>query len=508
VKIRVAGFSLVLLAAPAWASEPGNSWKGEITSDTATQFYDVLGPTGTPMLIRARLTSTLAVSVYDLLPRPETAGQELLPDLTFRARLRYDADYGAAPEEATPGQYDRFVPGFSRGPVDLMYAYVEGRRFVHGLVGFKVGRQYVTDALGWWSFDGGMVRVTTPAYFALEAYGGLEVRGGLPFSGSLGRWEADGVWRGDRSGMDPTQYPSFQQDDVAPAIGVAIETAGVSWLHGRLTYRRVYNTNDSIVTQFANGDLAPVVYSGTRISQERLGYGLEASAPKIGGLSGGVVYDFYANLASNVWATADVFVTKKITASLDYDYFQPTYDADSIWNFFATYPMNDVGARVVWDATPKLAFTAGAHVRAFQNQTQADGSPPSAITGNDPIVGNVPQYTFNGGGTFSARFRRRDTLLEANASGNFGDQGDRVGADVNGERVVDARWVMSTRLGLWHWDDKLRPDRSTLSFGAVLGGGYRFFHGSQMGVEWENDINALVGWRMRVLAYLRLAVTR
>ena len=503
-----------ILAAPLFVAArvaeaaDGSSWQGEISADTTTQFYDVLGPTGTPMLIRARLTSTLGVSVYDLLPRPEKAGQELLPDLVFRARLRYDADYGASPEEATAGNQDRFVPGFSRGPVDLMYAYVEGRRFVHGLLGFKLGRQYVTDALGWWSFDGRLVRVTTPAFFALEAYGGLEVRGGLPFSGPVGRWSADGVWRGDRSGMDPLQYPSFEQNDVAPAIGVAVETAGISWLHARLTYRRVYNTNDSILTQFANGDLAPVVYSGTRISEERLGYGLNATAGKVAGVSGGVVYDFYANTTQSVWATADFYLSKKLTASVDYDYYQPTFDADSIWNFFATYPMNDVGARVVWDATPKLAFTGGAHVRAFQNQTQADGSPASTVTGNDPIAPGVSQYTFNAGGNLSARFRRRDTVLEADASGNFGDEGDRVGADVDGERIVDARYVMSGRLGLWRWEDKHRPERSAVSFGAVLGAGYRFFHGSQMGVEWENDVNALVGWRMRVLGYLRLTVTK
>jgi hypothetical protein len=511
MKARLAWVAAVL----AWAaraaaspSESGNSWKGGITSDSAMQFYDVLGPTGMPVLIRARLTSTLGVSVYDLLPRPESAGQELLPDLTFRARMRYDSDYGASPDEATPAAYDRFVPGFSRGPVDLMYAYVEGRRFARGLVGFKIGRQYVVDALGWWSFDGGLLRVTTPAFFALEGYAGLEVRGGLPFSGSVGRWEADGVWRGDRSGMDPTQYPSFQQDDVAPAVGVAIETAGVSWLHGRLTYRRVYNTNDSIVTQFQNGDLSPVTYTGTRISQERLGYGLSATAAKIGGIDGGFVYDFYANTTSSVWATADVFVAKGLIASLDYDYFQPTYDADSIWNFFATYPMNDVGARVVWDATPKLSFAAGGHVRAFQNQTQQDQSPPSTIPGADAIAPFVPQYTFNGGATLSARFRRKDTLLTADAVGNFGDDGDRVGADVSGEHVFDARYVLSGRVGLWHWEDDLRPDRTALSFGAVLGGAYRFFHDSRLGVEWENDLNHLVGWRMRVLAYLRFSVTK
>ncbi len=482
------------------------AWEGEITSDSVTQFYDVRSPTGIPVLMRARFTSTLGVAIYDLLDTPKQVGQEKRPELTFRARMRYDADYGAAAEEASPTVTDRYVPGFSRGPVDLMYAYVEGRRFLKGILGFKIGRQYVTDALGWWSFDGGQFRVTTPAYFAVEAYGGLEVRGGLPFSGSVGRWEADGVWRGDRSGMDPTQYPSFQQADVAPAFGVAVETTGISWLHGRLTYRRVYNTNDSIVSQFANGDLSPVTYSGTRVSSDKIGYGLNANASKIGGVSAGVVYDFYANTTQSIWASADLYITKKIIASLDYDYFQPTYDADSIFNFFAAYPMNDMGARLLWDVTPKLSFAAGAHVRVFQNDTTTTTTTPSTL----PVdtVPSQPQYTFNGGGSIGMRFRRKDTLIASNAVANVGDQGDRVGGDVMVERLVDGRWILNSRVGIWHWEDKLRPDRRTSSYGAVLGGGYRFFHGSQLGVEWENDINGIVGWRTRVLAYLRLTVTK
>jgi hypothetical protein len=496
----------VAVAVVTFASS-ASAFEGEVTSDSVTQFYDVLGPTGVPVLMRARFTSTLGVSVYDLLDKPQGAGQELAPDLTFRARLRYDADYGAAAEEASPGVPDRFVPGFSRGPIDLMYGYVEGRRFLHGVLGFKIGRQYVTDALGWWSFDGGLVSVTTPAFFALEAYGGLEVRGGLPFSGPIGRWEAEGVWRGDRSGMDPLQYPSFQQDDVAPAIGAALETAGISWLHARLSYRRVYNTNDSIVSQFQNGDLSPIVYSGTRVSQEKLGYSVNANASSFGGVSGGVVYDFYANTMTNLWATADVYLGKNVIASLDYDFYQPTYDADSIWNFFAQFPTNDAGARVLWDVNQKLSFAAGGHVRVFQNQTESDPNGSSLLPVN-PIQPGVPMYTFNGGGNLSARYRRRDTLLTANGVVNAGDAGDRAGGDVAGERVFDARWVLSGRVGLWHWEDKLRPDRSALSFGAVVGGAYRFFHGSQLGVEWENDINELVGWRTRVLGYLRFMVTK
>ena len=486
----------LLGGAAAWPRS-ARALDAEVTSDTASQFYDVRSPTGTPILMRSRLTTTLGVSAYDLLDRPQEAGQEKKPDLFFRARLRYDADYGAAAEEATPGNLARVVPGFSRGPVDLMYAYVEGRRFFHGLLGFKLGRQYVTDAMGWWSFDGGQLRVTTPAFFALEAYAGLEVRGGMPLSGPLGRWEADGVWRGDRSGFDPSAYPSFLQNDVAPAVGCAVETAGVSWLHGRLSYRRVYNTNDSIVSQFSNGDLSPVTYSGTRISQERLGYSLNANAPGFGGLAGGLVYDFYANTMTSVFATADVYLGKKVTASLDYDYYQPTYDADSIWNFFAQYPMNDVGGRVLYDVTKKWSLSAGGHVRVFQNQPVTDTIP-------DPVAA----VSFNGGGSLGARFRRKDTMLSLDASGNFGDGGDRVGGDVFGERVLDARYVLNARVGLWQWEDKLRPDRSTASFGYVLGAGYRFLHGSQAGLEWENEINALVGLRVRLVAYLSLAVTK
>jgi hypothetical protein len=134
----------------------------EVTSDTAAQFYDVRSPTGETILSRRRLTTTLGVSAYDMLETPP--GDPRAPDLSFRARVRYDADYGAAGAESDPTAFPRFVPGFAEGAVDVMYGYLEGRRFLHGLLGFKLGRQYVTDVLGWWSFDGGQASVTTPFF--------------------------------------------------------------------------------------------------------------------------------------------------------------------------------------------------------------------------------------------------------------------------------------------------------------------------------------------------------
>jgi len=81
-----------------------------------------------------------------------------------------------------------------------------------------------------------------------------------------------------------------------------------------------------------------------------------------------------------------------------------------------------------------------------------------------------------------------------------------VGADIAGQHIYQNRIIASARLGLWQWDDKLRPDRSTMTFSYVLGAGYRFAPRSQGGVEWEHDISGLVGNRFRVLLTLSVAV--
>lgn len=501
----IAALSVLALATPAWALD------GEVTSDTSAQFYDLRSPTGETILSRRRLTTTLGVGAYDLLGNERGVGQEHKPDLVFRARLRYDSDYGADPNEASPTSLDRLVPGFSRGPVDLMYAYVEGRRFLHGALGFRVGRQLTTDALGWWSFDGARVTVATPAYVNLEAYGGMEVRGGLPFSGAMGRWERDGVWRGDRSGYDATTYNSFQQANIAPAFGAAIESSGVSWLQARLSYRRVYNTGDSMVSQYQSGLTTPTTFDGTRLSSERVGYALTATASKVGSIQGGLAYDVYSAIFSNLYATADVYAGKKLTLSVDYDYFRPTFDADSIFNFFAAEPTSDLGLRALFDATKRWSFSGGAHVRTLQNQTADHLEGNTNVNAGAQNAASV--YPSNGvefdeGGNLGARFKRLDTTLSLRAVGNWGHGGDRVGADVFGERVVDGRYVFSGRVGAWQWDDKLRPDRSATNFGYVAGVGYRFAPRSQASLEFQHDINRLVGQRLRVMLWLTVAVFR
>ena len=491
--------------AAAPASRPLDA---EITSDTSAQFYEMRSPTGQTIIARRRLTTTLGVAAYDLFDKVD---DPRAPTVTFRARLRYDADYGGSVEETAINRPDRLVPGFSRGPVDLMYGYIEGRRFWNGLLGFRLGRQYVTDSLGWWSFDGGQVKVTTPYYFAVEVYGGLEQRGGLPLSTS--RFERDGIWRGDRSGYerDPSLYPSFQPSDIAPAIGAAIESAGVTWLHGRLTYRRVYNTGSSNVSQFASGLRSPATYDGTRISQERLGYSIDATLPTLGGVKAGFAYDLYVKQMANVFASLDWYTSPKVTLSLDYDYFRPTFDGDSIWNFFMAMPMNDLGLRASWDPTPRLGIAGGVRARAFTVQTEPEKDLAFQTSPNALSDANYyPSSAIDpmGGANLSGRYRIGEGHVGARGVADVHRTGDRVGMDVYGERTIETRYVLQARTGVWQWNDKLRSDRDATNFGYVLGVGYKLFPRSLVLADFQHDMNRIAGQRFRAMLWLTIALAK
>jgi hypothetical protein len=488
------------------SSGEASALEPEVTSDTAIQFYDVRSPTGETVISRRRLTTALGVNVYDLYDKPSDPSG---PTLSFRARMRYDADYGGPGGETDPTS--RFViPGFDRGPVDLMYGYVEGRRFLQGWLGFKLGRQYVVDSLGWWSFDGGQVKITTPYFFAAELYGGLEQRGGMPLS--TPRFERDGIWRGDRTGYDPSLYPSFQPNDIAPAYGAALESAGFTWLHARLTYRRVENTGASNVTEFANGLRQPVSYDGSRISQERIGYGFDGTLPDIGGVKGGLAYDLYNAKLANLFASVDIYASRKLTLSVDYDYYVPTFDADSIWNFFLAMPMNDLGLRAAWDATDHWAFTAGARARAFSVQTQNENVGNAAPTSPNGLAAAnyFPSSSLDmmGGGNLSARWHFGEGAVGARSTADFASNGDRVGIDVFGERTLETRYLLSARAGVWQWDDKLRTDRDAVSFQYVAGVGYKLWARSRVFVDFEHDMNRISGQRFRGMLWLSLAVTK
>lgn len=533
-------------AAPSTTSPaPKRGPRFEVQSETVGQAYDVASPWGDVILERRRFLQTLGLGVYHLQGDHTPTGA----DFNFVLRLRLDADLGInarlpATQAGGETRFDvangeRYVPGLQIAPLDLMYGYLEGKNLAKGWLGFRLGRQYVTDALGWWSFDGAMLRVTTPYYLQLEAYGGLEQRGGLPLS--TARFERQGVWRGSRDGFgasrfDTIDYPSFVQASPAPAFGVALETSGFNFIHGRVSYRRVYNTGSAITQQFP--DAVPGVQpgyptiDGPRVSSDRLGYSLYASKPELGGVKGGFAYDLYVNATSSIFAGLEAYLGKHVTVGADFDYFLPTFDADSIWNWFTKSPVMSATGRFSVTNGKRFDVSGSGGVRMWTT----DGDPATFGKRQCEAGGLTEQQCFEQGvvvnpavagygrtaeerpstmvldalASLAARYRFQTAELSGRAQLQAGDRGRRVGGDVSGEKNLDGgRFALGGMVSVYDWHDPVRVDRSATSFGYMLAGAFRPLpEGSpfrpDLRLEWQHDINRLVGHRFRVVGLLRV----
>ena len=505
-----------MLAASCFASSrTALAIEPDVSSESAFQAYDMRSPTGQTVLERTRFTSTLGVSLYDILG--EGSLRRDGPELSFRARVRYDADYGISGSSTDPTNNAQFIPGLAdtAGTVDLMYAYLEGRRLLHGVVGFKLGRQYMVDSLGWWSFDGADVKATLPFFVAVEGYGGLEVRGGLPLS--TPRFEAGGIWRGNRSSFDPSLYPQFQPADVAPAFGAAIESSGVTWLHSRLTYRRVYDTGSIGLAEFANANLPPgptTNYSDARISTDKIGYAAEVDLRKVGEPS---------RQASRTTSTTSASRRSTATSTSSRPRRSPSASTTTITPPRSTPTRSGTSSAASRSTTSRCAgpttrplpvhlgrAAQRAHLRRVQTPpkpTRTNGSPnlrPRRMRCRSVLPDERPPL--RRGGRPRRTYKWGEGNLGLRGAADFGDAGDRVGGDVSGQRVLEGRYILAGRLGVWQWDDKLRPDRDATNFGYMLGTGYRFAPRCQAMFEWQHDMNRLVGQRFRALLTLSVAI--
>jgi len=473
------------------------AFESEVESISEAQFYTHQSPYGEPLIRRRRYTETLSLHVYDL----QGEGVPGQPRLSLKTRFRLDADFGQEPRTRNPNSQG-FVPGVEQAPFDIMYAYVEGRDYADGYLGFRVGRQYTSDVLGFWSFDGGLVTLTTPAHLEFQALAGFEQRAGLPLLGH-NRFEGDGVARGDRDDLELRQYTYYlEESELAPAYGATIESVGLHFLHGRLSYRKVINRDTVVVSPFVQdtGDGLFFV-SGDRTSSERAGGSLRVDVFDYGTLYGNGVYDFYNGLVSEYAAGLDAYVTSRITLGADWEYYLPTFDGDSIFNWFAHEGMTTWRGRASVQFSRRLDAALGAGVRRFTTDRElSTGQPeaPQADTEYDPFATLTGGYGWN------------DGSVSLYSIAELGRRGHRAGADITTRKTFangyyDALLILS----LYDWQDDLRPTREATSFSYVLGAGVspglEFVGKSRLGVEFEHAMNRLVGQRYRLIATLGIS---
>jgi hypothetical protein len=485
----------------AVAARPAAAFEAAVDASFDGQLYDMASPYGSPVVARRRFTHMLSLRVWDI----RLSERRESPELTAVTRLRIDMDLGQGGAERDPSRPDVFIPGLEQAPLDLMVAYVEGRGFVDDHVGFRLGRQYRIDSLGFWSFDGALLRVDTEAHVGVSAYGGFEQRGGL-LTLSTSRFEADGVYRGDRRDLEPTSWPSYlDESELAPAYGFDLHSVGPEWLDARIDYRRVVNRDRVIVSPFADERGALVRLSGDRTSSERVGAAAGVTAAGLGSLSGGAVVDLYVQRTSELRADADWFASERVTFGAGYERYLSTYDGDSIFNWFSHGPITTLETRTRWNASRRLNLGARAGMRRFEVEAEAE-EPTSASNATTAAAAPVKSALWDALGTLSAAYLLPVAETSVLVGGEGGARGHRYGADASlrlrPERTVDALLLLS----IHRWADRLRPARDATGFTYVAGAGVRPFELTRAGAEWEHSINRLWGHRFRILVTLDVGI--
>jgi hypothetical protein len=87
------------------------------------------------------------------------------------------------------------------------------------------------------------------------------------------------------------------------------------------------------------------------------------------------------------------------------------------------------------------------------------------------------------------------------------NRGHRGGATLQARQALarDMLWLGGS-VSAHDWADPLRPDRSATSFGYVVAPEYAPVKPARVRLEWEHDMNRLVGQRFRVLALVSVDV--
>jgi hypothetical protein len=198
-------------------------------------------------------------------------------------------------------------------------------------------------------------------------------------------------------------------------------------------------------------------------------------------------------------------VSPRVTAGARFDRYTPTFDGDSIFNWFSHSPVTSALGRGELRFSRRLSASVSGGVRWFETE----GLPSSYAERPDvEKTGRLFDVSADAG----ARYDYGRGSLALHGGGEAGERGHRWGADVTGRRRFSARYDGMCVLSLWDWSDALRPGRDTTSFGYVLGAGItpgpNFFARSRFGLEVEHEMNRIVGQRFRALLTLDLTVLK
>ena len=400
-------FSLLFLLVVIAGASPAYGYDWQVSAETVGQGYQVrrlLDDGQTEMLSRRRLIQDLGLGVYNLVPWSWTnEGRE--NQVFFVTRFRFESDFGSYPARAAREQ----IPELERYNVTWLYGYL-GVNDLFGRLDLRLGRQISMDFMDFFAFDGLSMRLRLPWYVLLEAHGGAAVLAEWPLASPI--FQLDGTSRHNRVAETRPEL----QDAPAASVGAALETAGIRDVFARIGYRATLSVADK---QLEGEGRAAFL-------DEHISFQAQASffrgrlQPAVG-----VRWDFLGARVDQAEASLRGEVVRNHKAVVEYLHAAPTFDGDSIFNVFATRPLEDV--RVGWDYEKnKVAAYGRGFVRFLKDESM------------DSV-----RWTLDAGGAAGVAVSTGRGRVRCDAYYEDGAGGLRAGADLRGRYALVPGWLFA-----------------------------------------------------------------
>jgi len=482
------GLAVLLLGATA----PVFGLETATDARSTLQLYTVRSRFGTPVLMRERLTHELGLELYEDFHHPEAAvpAARSGPSVVGHFRLRLDGDYGVMAKERSPNNPDHFIPGLETTPIDLSVGTLEVRDLFRRTTRISVGRHLRIDELGFMSYDGASVAFSPRQLFVLEGFAGYEQRGGLPFL-STSRYEPGGVWRGDRSEFTPELYPAYLSvRRPAPAVGGSLAVLAIPRVTLRADYRRVTERDRVVTSPFLGADGQLETLATSRISSEKAGLAVSFLPVRAVRLDGAAVTDLFRGELESHESHLELLLHRRVRGRLAHRYESPSFDGDSIFNWFG--------------AEPSLMLEGGAVVELSRSwETYGSLGARFLGVGHAGSAASRASVAEDGLGKLGVVHRRGAQHTSLDASLEAGEAARLLLVDLATRRRLFAeRWEAGLRTGVSYYRDRRLLDQAETAALYVVSATYRPAISPRLTAEWEHVLVETRAQRFRMVVGL------
>jgi len=442
--------ALLLLATAA----PAAAFRADLDARTSAWLYPIVGRDGLVVSDEFLLQSHLRFRLDDMVPYDTSTDPMNEPDVVVAGSLRWFYDFGVG--DASDPSNAAFVPMLDSTMLDVLSLTVEAVNLLGGALDARAGRIVHTGALGWRSDDGAQVVASYDNWVHLRLLGGIENLHGLWFSASP--FAPEGVQRWDDTGTGADRYGDRED-------------------RRTLEYRPTFQAS-------ADGRIGPVGYDvgyrhtwkggGDGTAESTLGAEIDGGYGPFSGF-GSVRLDVAtATVADALIEGVLAFAGGRHRVALDYEYFQPTFDLDSVFWVFASDPFHEVNATYGFPLFGPLRGRVWASVRRVQ-EGEATGDA-------EPVLG--PFSDVGGGLGLDLRMSRFTT----SAKWKFlrGTATSLAAFDLTGRYRFEHDWSVYGVASVWQYEDRPRADDHGVGGAGRLGASWQVI--PELGLDGEFQV--------------------